>query len=85
MQLGCGGFLGTLWPVTDRAASSFARSFYESLARGLPLGEAARLARIRVREQYPDDPTWLAYCCYADPMARVENPCLGNSLVRALA
>ena len=72
VQLGCGGFLGTLWPVTDRAALSFARAFYESLARGVPLGEAARLARMSVREQYPDDPTWLAYCCYADPMARVE-------------
>jgi hypothetical protein len=72
VQLGCGGFLGTLWPVTDRAALAFARAFYESLARGLPLGEAVRLARTSVREQYPDDPTWLAYCCYADPMARVE-------------
>jgi type VI secretion system protein ImpC len=71
VQLGCGGFLGTLWPVTDRAAASFARAFYESLARGLPLGEAVRLARIQVRGQYPQDPTWLAYCCYADPMARV--------------
>jgi RNA polymerase sigma factor (sigma-70 family) len=73
VQLGCGGFLGTLWPVTDHAAVSFARAFYESFARGLPLGEAVRLARIRVREQYPHDPTWLAYCCYADPMARVEH------------
>jgi hypothetical protein len=31
-----------------------------------------RVARVRVREQYPGDPTWLAYCCFADPMARVD-------------
>jgi RNA polymerase sigma-70 factor (ECF subfamily) len=74
VQLGCGGFLGTLWPVTDRAALSFARSFYEFLAGGFPLGEAVRLARIRVRGEYPEDPTWLAYRCYADPMARVARP-----------
>jgi hypothetical protein len=74
VRLGCGGFLGSLWPVTDRAALAFTRAFYASLAQGLPLGEAVRLARIEVRGHHPDDPTWLAYCCYADPMARVERP-----------
>ena len=72
VRLGCGGFLGTLWPVTDLAAPTFARAFYESLARGAAIGEAVRLARLQVRERYPDDPTWLAYCCYSDPMATVE-------------
>jgi hypothetical protein len=71
-ELGCGGFVGALWPVSDRAALEFARAFYEQLARKCPLGEAVRLARLRVREQYPGDPTWLAYCCFADPMARLE-------------
>ena len=72
VQLGCGGFVGALWPVSDRAALAFARAFYEQLARRCPLGEAMRLARLSVREQYPGDPTWLAYCCFADPMAQVE-------------
>ena len=64
--------MGTLWPVTDRAASAFAQAFYESMCQGLPIGEAMRRARQRVRERYPNDPTWLAYCCFADPMARIE-------------
>ena len=72
VQMGCGGFVGALWPVTDRAALAFAGAFYEQLAQGCPLGEAVRLARLHVRKQYPADPTWLAYCCFADPLARFE-------------
>jgi CHAT domain-containing protein len=72
VRLGCGGFVGALWPVSDRAALAFAGAFYEQLTRRCPLGEAVRLARLRVREQYPGDPTWLAYRCFADPMAQVE-------------
>jgi hypothetical protein len=72
VQLGCGGFIGALWPVSDRAAVAFARAFYEELLWNRPLGEAVRLARLRVREQFPGDPTWLAYRCFADPMARIE-------------
>jgi CHAT domain-containing protein len=72
VQLGCGGFVGALWPVSDRGALAFARAFYDHLARRCPLGEAVRLARHRTREQFPDDPTWLAYACYADPLAQVE-------------
>jgi serine/threonine protein kinase len=71
VQLGCGGFVGTLWPVTDRAALAFAGSFYEAAVRGLPLGEAVRAARQRVHRDYPNDPSWMAYCCFADPQARV--------------
>jgi serine/threonine protein kinase len=72
VQLGCGGFVGTLWPVTDRAALAFAQAFYGWMCQGLPIGESMVRARERVRERYPNDPTWLAYCCFADPMAQVE-------------
>jgi hypothetical protein len=82
VRLGCGGFVSALWPVSDRAALAFARAFYEQLGRKCPLGEAVRLARLCVREQYPDDPTWLAYCCFADPMARVEAKATRTSRAR---
>jgi hypothetical protein len=72
VQMGCGGFIGALWPVTDRAALAFARAFYEGLTRGLPIGEAVAAARQAVHQRYPDDPTWLAYRCFADPGARLE-------------
>jgi CHAT domain-containing protein len=69
---GCGGFVGTLWPVTDRAALAFAQAFYGRMCQGLPIGQAMMAARQQVRERYPNDPTWLAYCCFADPMAKIE-------------
>jgi hypothetical protein len=74
VELGCGGFVGALWPVTDRAAVAFARSFYELIAQRRPIGEAVRLSRHRVRQLFPNDPTWLSYRCFADPMARVRAP-----------
>jgi serine/threonine protein kinase len=71
VQLGCGAFVGALWPVTDKAALAFAQEFYEGLAQGFPLGKATLQARLRVRERHPNDPSWLAYSCFADPMARI--------------
>jgi serine/threonine-protein kinase len=71
VRLGCGAFVGTLWPVTDQAALAFARAFYRLLGAGLPIGEAVAQARLLVRDGHPNDPTWLAYCCFADPTARL--------------
>jgi CHAT domain-containing protein len=71
VQLGCGGFVGALWPVTDKAALTFAQAFYQGLAQGFPLGQATLQARLRVRACHPNDPSWLAYCCFADPLARI--------------
>jgi hypothetical protein len=58
--------------VTDKAALAFAQAFYGRMCQGLPIGQAMMAARQQVRERYPNDPTWLAYCCFADPMAQVE-------------
>jgi hypothetical protein len=58
--------------VTDRAASIFAQTFYRSMIEGRPIGEAMVRARLRVHECHPNDPTWLAYCCFANPLARIE-------------
>jgi hypothetical protein len=73
IRLGCGGFIGTHWRVTDDVALEVAREFYRLLLLRTPIAEALRRARLKVRESFPDDPTWLAYSCFADPNARLAD------------
>jgi ribosomal protein L40E len=59
--------LGSLWPVFDEGAAEFAGVFYDGLLSGENLGEAARLARLQVRESRPHDVTWASFVLYGDP------------------
>jgi len=70
VELGCGAFVGTLWLVRDESAVAFATAFYARLSKGFPIGEALQQSRQVVRKQFPNDPTWLAYCCFANPLAK---------------
>ncbi len=69
LRAGAGGFIGAYWSVYDRPAFDFARAFYGHLLAGLPIGRAAREARLAARAS--GDPTWLAYTVFADPLATV--------------
>jgi hypothetical protein len=69
LDAGAGAFVGALWALKDQKARAFARSFYELFLNGTPIGEAARQARLRVRDEFPGDPTWLAYTVFAHPLA----------------
>ena len=71
LRKGAGAYLGTHWAVPDRQAAFFAEQFYQSYFQGqATLGEAVRRARLAVRNQFPGDPTWLAYTVFAHPRAR---------------
>jgi hypothetical protein len=74
LEAGAGAFLGPLWAVPSDQAAVFARLFYERLLGGEPIGEAVRGARLKLRELFPGDPTWLAYALYADPAAVCPAP-----------
>ena len=67
LRAGAGGFIGAYWSVYDSTAFEFARAFYGHLLAGVPVGRAAREARLTARAS--GDPTWLAYTVFADPMA----------------
>jgi hypothetical protein len=49
----------------------FAQAVYEVMSPGMHIGQAMEMARHRVCPRFPNDPTWLAYCCFADPWARI--------------
>lgn len=70
IEAGGAGFIGSLWSVYDEAACRFARAFYDHLLAGETIGQAAREARAAVRPL--NDPTWLAYTVFADPLATVQ-------------
>lgn len=69
---GCGAFVAPMWPVRDQAAVVFAEELYQSLASKVSLGEAARWARLKVREERPSDLSALAYSVYGHPNASVH-------------
>jgi CHAT domain len=66
--LGC---VGSLWPVYDTPAAELAVKFYRYVLSGEPTGEALRLARMEIRQSYPDEITWAAYVLYGDPTFRL--------------
>ena len=75
-QNSCGGFVAPQWSVSSNLAAVFARAFYDAVVgdaevEGQTLGEAARKARLAVREQAPLDPAWLSYAVYGHPNAEV--------------
>lgn len=73
---GCGALIAPMWPVRAKAALIFVRTFYESLAGGETLGQAALAARRRVYQERPGDASSLAYTVYGHPNARLR---LGGS------
>lgn len=74
LEAGAVAFLGTLWPVSDRGAEVFARTFYDALLDARrPIGDAVRRARKAVYRELPGNPSWLAYSLYADPLARLTD------------
>jgi CHAT domain-containing protein len=62
--LGC---VGSLWPVYDQPAAEFAVTFYNEVLEGQMVGEAMRLARRSIKQQYPDSITWASFVLYGDP------------------
>jgi formylglycine-generating enzyme required for sulfatase activity/DNA polymerase III delta prime subunit len=70
IDAGCGAVLGTAWDVRASAGRRFVAALYPGLRRGLPIGEAVRQARIAARRA--DDPSWLAYQLYGNPLAVID-------------
>lgn len=72
LKAGAAAFLGSYWSIGDQPALEFAKAFYDQLLAGVAIGEAVRTARLKIKEDYPGDPTWLAYTVFADPLAAIE-------------
>lgn len=71
---GASGFIGGMWPLTDRAAAAFSASFYGDITAQLkdgPVYLAAVLQKVRQRFYETGDPTYLAYTFYGNANLQV--------------
>jgi CHAT domain-containing protein len=61
------------WAVNDNAAYSFSEIFYEKMLNGYTFGEATRIAREKLFEEYLyTNNTWGAYQCYGDQFYKFD-------------
>jgi hypothetical protein len=74
IAMGARAVVAAGWAVSDAAASTFARAFYDRLFDGHPYGEAVAWAREATFEAHGDTNTWGAYQCYGDPSFSLGPP-----------
>ena len=80
---GAGGYIGTLWLISDAGASEFGVEFYRALVEQARAGGNATVAQLlrETRERFlvTSDPTYLAYVYYGDHelVCLVEQPDVG--------
>lgn len=70
LRAGVGALIAPAWTVSDIGAARFAEVLYHGAATGLSLGEAARLARVRMADEDPSNPDRLGYAVIASPSTR---------------
>ena len=69
LEAGAGGYIGGLWPLSDKGASEFAQEFYDLIKtdRDATVTIADLLRQTRTHFFESGDPTYLAYVYYGDP------------------
>lgn len=74
---GVANFIGTYWPVSDRAAGGFAEAFYRAIVDGATLGAAVIHGRRWLERLGERD--WADYLFYGEPNAVLARPENGGS------
>jgi CHAT domain-containing protein len=73
---GASGFIGGMWPLTDRTAAAFSTSFYGDISEHMkqgPVYVAEVLQDVRRKFYETGDPTYLAYTFYGNANLQVVN------------
>ncbi len=68
LMAGVRHYIGTFWKIQDGLSMQFSRVFYRNIRLGRSIGEAVRLARLRLIERYGRTALiWASYMLYGDP------------------
>lgn len=68
-------FVGACWRLDDRLGFEFAKEFYAHITKGRGIGEALRLARIGLVEEFGmETVAWANYILYGDPGFILSKP-----------
>ncbi len=67
IRMGVRAVVSAGWAVDDKAAQTFATTFYNEMLSGSAFGLAVLRARRTTYNAYPGVNTWGAYQCYGDP------------------
>lgn len=67
-------YIGTFWRILDEPSSVFAKHFYQNILQDMPIGEAIRLARLKLIENYGNNSiVWASYMLYGDPSVSISS------------
>lgn len=85
LAAGARSVVATQWRIRDRATVPFVEDFYAALARGLPVGDALRAAKLDAIKRGAPTADWAAFTVVGDPLARVPLKRPANAQGRLLA
>ena len=71
LQAGARSVVATGWRIGDRATVAFVRSFYDALARGLPVGDSLRSAKLDALRRGANPREWAAFTAVGDPLVTI--------------
>ena len=72
IRIGVKAVIAAGWTVNDAAALEFANVFYRNILSGHSFGDAVKMARNAVYDQYPETNTWGAYQCYGEFLFKLK-------------
>lgn len=71
LEAGARSVVASSWRVGDRQTVALVQAFYEGLARGLPVGDALRAAKLDALRRGAPAAEWAAFSVIGDPLVTV--------------
>ena len=71
LSAGAHSVVATMWRISDRRTVPFIESFYSAMARGLPVADALRAAKLEARDHGAPPRDWAAFTAVGDPLVTV--------------